>query len=291
MKTIKMMAMLVLALGLIACERDHGREDPSEAIEAEPEAYADEASPESALEGIVQAQHRSDDNRARDRFRNPLETLSFFEVALTDRVIEINPGGGWYMEILAPWLNEQGQYIAATPDPEIEDIPEYFIHHARGINERIEEQSDLYGNAQVQLYNPEEPSLGEPGSADAVLTFRNIHGWVNGGNAEAMFEAFAEVLKSGGTLGVVQHRAHDDADPEESAQSGYLPESAVIALAEAAGLELADSSEINANPNDTRDHPRGVWTLPPSLAMGETDRDAYLDIGESDRMTLRFVKP
>jgi len=297
MKTIKMMALLLVSLGLIACERDGDsaeRPDPADADPVEVGDVADEAeaeAPANPLNDIVEGEHRSDDHRARDRFRNPIETITFFQVEPTDRVIEINPGNGWYMEILAPWLNPEGQYIAASPDPEIEDIPEYFINHARGINQRIEEQSDLYGNAQVQFYDPQQPSLGEPGSADAVLTFRNVHGWVNGGIAEAMFEAFAEVLKSGGTLGVVQHRADDDADPDESVQSGYLPESAVIALAEAAGLEFADRSEINANPGDTRDHPRGVWTLPPSLAMGETDRDAYIDIGESDRMTLRFVKP
>ncbi|UZJ44986.1 methyltransferase [Marinimicrobium sp. C6131] len=293
MKILKLVACLAAATALTAC--DQAEETQTATPEPEPEATISDgaplAAPGASILEIMASAHRSDENRARDRYRNPEETLFFFGLEPDDTVIEINPGGGWYMEIIAPFVNEDGQYIAATPDPELEGMPSYVIRQAAQIQARIEEQPDFYGNADVQLYDPSAPVLGEPGSADFVLTFRNVHGWINGGQAEGMFQAFADVLKPGGVLGVVQHRAVDDADPSESAATGYVSEAAVIALAEAAGLTLDDRSNINANPKDTRDHPEGVWTLPPSLRLGEENRAAYEAIGESDRMTLRFVKP
>lgn len=293
MKILKLVACLAAATALTAC--DQAEETQTSTPEPEPEATISDgaplAAPGASILEIMASAHRSDENRARDRYRNPEETLFFFGLEPDDTVIEINPGGGWYMEIIAPFVNEDGQYIAATPDPELEGMPSYVIRQAAQIQARIEEQPDFYGNAEVQLYDPSAPVLGEPGSADFVLTFRNVHGWINGGQAEGMFLAFADVLKPGGVLGVVQHRAVDDADPSESAATGYVSEAAVIALAEAAGLTLDDRSNINANPKDTRDHPEGVWTLPPSLRLGEENRAAYEAIGESDRMTLRFVKP
>lgn len=293
MKILKLVACLAAATALTAC--DQAEETQTSTPEPEPEATISDgaplAAPGASILEIMASAHRSDENRARDRYRNPEETLFFFGLEPDDTVIEINPGGGWYMEIIAPFVNEDGQYIAATPDPELEGMPSYVIRQAAQIQARIEEQPDFYGNAEVQLYDPSAPVLGEPGSADFVLTFRNVHGWINGGQAEGMFQAFADVLKPGGVLGVVQHRAVDDADPSESAATGYVSEAAVIALAEAAGLTLDDRSNINANPKDTRDHPEGVWTLPPSLRLGEENRAAYEAIGESDRMTLRFVKP
>lgn len=293
MKILKLVACLAAATALTAC--DQAEETQTSTPEPEPEAAISDgaplAAPGASILEIMASAHRSDENRARDRYRNPEETLFFFGLEPDDTVIEINPGGGWYMEIIAPFVNEDGQYIAATPDPELEGMPSYVIRQAAQIQARIEEQPDFYGNAEVQLYDPSAPVLGEPGSADFVLTFRNVHGWINGGQAEGMFQAFADVLKPGGVLGVVQHRAVDDADPSESAATGYVSEAAVIALAEAAGLTLDDRSNINANPKDTRDHPEGVWTLPPSLRLGEENRAAYEAIGESDRMTLRFVKP
>ncbi len=297
MKTLKLVACLAACTALAACDRAEEAEETTQETEESVTTTPAQTPqtnplvPGATVLQILASDHRSDDNRARDRYRNPEETLFFFGVEPDDTVVEINPGGGWYMEIIAPFVNEDGQYIAATPNPELEDMPSYVVSQAAQIQARIEDQPSLYGNAEVQFYDPSAPELGEPGSADFVLTFRNVHGWVNVGQAEGMFQAFAEVLKPGGVLGVVQHRAVDGADAKESATTGYVSEAAVIELAEAAGLTLDGSSNINANPRDTRDHPEGVWTLPPSLRLGEENRDAYEAIGESDRMTLRFVKP
>ncbi|WP_198411392.1 class I SAM-dependent methyltransferase [Marinimicrobium alkaliphilum] len=256
----------------------------------EPQAEAAAPFTAAALQTMVDGEHRAAANRDRDRYRNPVSTLQFFDIHPEHHVIEINPGGGWYAEILAPLLHEHGRYTAAIIDPDLPDMPAYVPRLAEMINQLLAQDEALYGEAHIHRYNPAEPVLGETNSADRVLTFRNVHGWINGGQAEGMFAAFYDVLKPGGVLGVVQHRAEDGADYRETAQSGYVPESAVIALAEAAGFRLDERSDINANPNDTRDHPRGVWTLPPSLALGDENRERYMEIGESDRMTLRFVK-
>lgn len=281
MKKLKLPLALAMTLVVSACQQNGDQDAQASSTDAVT----------NQLSSIVDGEHRAPEHRERDPYRHPVATLRFFDVAPDDRVIEINPGGGWYMEILGPFLKGEGQYIAVTPDPEIEGMPSYVVGQAASIQARIEEQSELYGNALVHFYDPSEPVFGEPGSADKVLTFRNVHNWINGEQAEAMFEAFADVLKPGGVLGVVQHRAPEGAKAEQSAREGYVPEAAVIALAEAAGLELDASSEINANPRDARDHPHGVWTLPPTLRLGEERADHYMSIGESDRMTLRFVKP
>lgn len=288
MKTINIVAVMLASLGLAACDtEEHDPEPVEDAPQLQTQAQSEPVAMESALDEILAGSHRSDENRARDRYRNPLETLAFFQVEPTHTVIEMNPGGGWYMEILGPLLNEQGQYIAATPDPEADDVPEYVVDHAHQIEARIDDHPELYGNGEVRYFDPENPVLGEPGSADRVLTFRSVHGWIHNDQAEAMFAAFAEVLKAGGILGVVQHRAAEGEDPA----NGYVPESTIVELAASAGLILDERTDINANPSDTRDHPEGVWTLPPSLALGDKNREEYLAIGESDRMTLRFVKP
>ena len=281
MNFCKPAAVLLTALLVVACQSGSQRDAMDEAVDGALELW---------LPPILAGDHRSEAHKHRDQYRNPLETLSFFEVTERDRVIEINPGGGWYMEVLAPLLFAHGQYVAATPDPGIEGLPGYFVAHARQIQARIQEQPELYGQGEVHFYSLDTPVLGEPGSADKVLTFRNIHSWINAGTAEVMFEAFAEVLKPGGVLGVVQHRAPEDVAPDVSAPEGYVSEAAVVALAEAVGLRFDGSSEVNANAEDTRKHPYGVWTLPPSLRLGEQQAEHYLAIGESDRMTLRFVK-
>ncbi|MDQ2077154.1 class I SAM-dependent methyltransferase [Marinimicrobium sp. ABcell2] len=281
MNSFKPAVVLMVALLISACQPGYERDAAEVPTEDELELW---------LPPILAGDHRSEAHKHRDQYRNPLETLSFFGVSVDDRVIEINPGNGWYTEILAPLLFAHGQYVAATPDPSIDGLPGYFVAHAQGMQERKNEQSELFGEIEIQFYDPESPVLGEPESADKVLTFRNIHGWINAGTAESMFEAFAEVLKPGGVLGVVQHRAPEGADPDASAPEGYVSESAVIALAEAAGLSFDGRSEVNANPKDTRQHPYGVWTLPPSLRLGDEQREHYLDVGESDRMTLRFKK-
>lgn len=296
MKAFKTVIGVSALLALCACDSqtENAQEeaaDTSAMAEAPTqETQAVEEPGDTVLE-ILTSPHRSEANRARDQHRNPEETLFFFGLERDDTVIEVNPGGGWYMEIIAPFVKDQGQYIAVQPNPELADMPAYVVRQAEQIQTRFDEQTAVYGDAELRFYNPQDPSLGEPESADMVLTFRNTHNWINGGQAQSMFIAFAEVLKPGGVLGVVQHRAEDGAPAEETAKSGYVSEQEVIELAEAAGLELADRSNINANPRDTHDHPEGVWTLPPTLRLGEENRAMYEEIGESDRMTLRFVKP
>lgn len=250
---------------------------------------------ENYIERVAEASvgdHRSVANRARNEYRHPAQTLGFFGFEPGDSVLEIWPGGGWYTEVLAPAIRGQGDFTVANWDPEVEGQPDYRYELPVRLKARFEERPGLYDEVkEVHFSPPESASLGEANSYDLVLTFRNTHGWVSGGVAEAIFTEFARVLKPGGVLGVVQHRAAPGTDPSVTASSGYVSEEAVKAIAASAGLEFVAASEVNANPADTRDHPEGVWTLPPSLNLGEQDRDRYLAIGESDRMTLKFVKP
>ena len=241
------------------------------------------------LDPVLAGDWRSAANKARDEYRHPKQTLALFGVKPGDTLIEITPGGGWYAEVLAPLLKDSGSYIAAISKP------------AKPAGEAAQDKSALqtkfegnpaeYGNAKTIEFDPKSPSFGAPMSADVVLTFRNVHNWVMADTAPAMFKAFFQVLKPGGTLGVVDHRAAAGADLGKIKQSGYLPQDYVIKLATDAGFKLADQSEINANPKDTKDYAKGVWTLPPTLTLGDQDRAKYLAIGESDRMTLKFVKP
>jgi len=233
-----------------------------------------------SLEAVIAGEHRSEENRARDQYRHPRETLEFFGLEPTMTVVEMGPGGGWYTEILAPYLREQGRLIAAAPDPSSEYGQRFdaFIATNPALYDRVE---------RVTFAPPDSLSLGPAGSADMVVTFRSTHGWINRDQAQGVFQAMFDVLKPGGVLGLVQHRGPDGVDTE----SGYVPESTVIQLAEAAGFVLEERSEINANPADDHDHPEGVWSLPPTLRGGDTDRAQYEAIGESDRMTLRFRKP
>jgi len=247
----------------------------------------------SPLDNILAGDWRSEANKARDKYRHPRETLTFFGVTPTQHVIEIWPGGGgWYAEILAPLLRDGGSYIGVVPDPsKAGDGADYASRNNKKLRDLFAARSDVFGKATLVEVNSASPVLGPPDSADVVLTFRNVHNWVMDGNEQVMFKALFAVLKPGGTLGVVDHRANPDQPPAEMKSSGYLPEDYVIALATGAGFELAGKSEINANPLDTKDYPDGVWTLPPRLAKGDVDRAKYLAIGESDRMTLRFTKP
>lgn len=237
---------------------------------------------------VLKGPWRAAENSARDGYRHPQQTLQFFGLAANQTVIEITPGGGWYSEILAPLLKPKGRYIAALQAPSSGD---YYRKAALALKAKFSVDPINYGKAQFVEFDPQAPSFGKPGSADRVLTFRNVHNWVMADDAPAMFAAFFKVLKPGGVLGVVDHRARDDADLQAIKQSGYLPTAFVVKLATDAGFELAAQSEINANPRDTKDYPAGVWTLPPALKLGDQDRARYVAIGESDRMTLRFVKP
>jgi predicted methyltransferase len=250
------------------------------------------AAPDTAarLDAVLAGSHRSEANRARDPYRHPKETLTFFGIAPTMTVVEISPSGGWYTEILAPLLKDKGLYIAAHNNPN--GSPGAQKQRAAFV-ERKAANPDLYGRMVVTSFGKGiEGNIAAPGSADMVLTFRNVHNWMGAGFAPQAFQAFYTALKPGGVLGVVEHRMPEDRpDSEENRRSGYVKTSEVIRLAEAAGFKLAAQSDVNANPRDTADHPKGVWTLPPNFAMGDTDRAKYQAIGESDRMTLKFVKP
>jgi predicted methyltransferase len=245
-----------------------------------------------ALQQSVAARWRDPNNTARDRYRHPLETLAFFNVKQEQTVIEITPGSGWYSEILGPLLREHGHYIAAVADP-------MAVEAGRGRDSRQKAKSSLEAKfaaapaqldrAQVVAYDPDAPAFGAPGSADVVLTFRNVHNWRAAKQAEGMFRGFFAVLKPGGVLGVVEHRAASDVADDD--KSGYVGERQVVAMATAAGFRLDAKSEVNANPKDTKDYPGGVWTLPPTNDHDAKDDAKYRAIGESDRMTLRFVKP
>jgi predicted methyltransferase len=239
----------------------------------------------------TQGKHRSEASKARDQYRNPTETLTFFGIEPGMTVMEIWPGGGWYTEILAPAMRDYGTLIIATWDPQVKGQPSYRYELPKQMEETFEKHPEVYDQVTFEYFSPPgSPSLGDAESLDVIVTFRNTHGWISGGLAQDVFNEFARVLKPGGTLGVVQHRAEEGADPKVSAKNGYVSEAAVKELATNAGFEFVASSEINANPKDTKDHSKGVWTLPPSYSLGEKDKDKYAGIGESDRMTLKFKK-
>jgi predicted methyltransferase len=235
---------------------------------------------------------RTEAFRARDRYRHPRETLEFFDVTPEMTLVEIWPGQGWYTEILAPYLRDHGHYYAAGYVVSAEQSPQWRKDDAAEFAAKLKAAPQLYDKVIVtELGLPDRWEMAPPGSADRVLTFRNIHNWIAGGYEQQMFAAMSRALKPGGIAGVVEHRANPGATLAQMKQSGYVTEAYVIQLAESAGLKLQARSEINANPKDSKDYAQGVWTLPPTLKLGDQDRQKYLDIGESDRMTLRFVKP
>jgi predicted methyltransferase len=288
-----------LSLSLLACASDPSAATADASASAAPAqpaaattAATSVAAPDPLLDAAVAGTWRSPANVARDQYRHPRETLSFFGVQPTHTVVEITPGGGWYAEILAPYLRDAGTCVAAIVDPAAYGAGrqrDYYQKSKSELEAKFAAAPAQFGRASVVAYDPKAPVFGAPASADVVLTFRNVHNWRSDGQAEGMFKGFFDVLKPGGTLGVVEHRANNDVPADD--ESGYVGEAQVIALAEAAGFKLDAKSEINANPKDTKDHPNGVWTLPPSKEHDPEDAQKYLAIGESDRMTLRFVKP
>jgi predicted methyltransferase len=240
------------------------------------------------LDQAIAGAHRSAANRARDAYRHPKETLSFFGIKPNMTVVEISPGGGWYTEILGPYLANGGTLYAAAGNPAASE------RAAKGVADFKAKLAGVPATAKVQVTSfgkDHYDSLAPAGSADAVLTFRNVHNWYSAGFAPEAFKAFYAALKPGGVLGVVEHRLPEDRPDEQMKSSGYMKRSEVVKLAEAAGFKLAGESQVNANPKDTADYPKGVWTLPPNYAEGDADRAKYAAIGESDRMTLKFVKP
>jgi predicted methyltransferase len=243
------------------------------------------------LDKVLAGDHRSAENKARDKFRHPKETLQFFGFRQDMTVMEVSPGGGgWYTEVLAPALRERGRYVAAAWDPN--DTGEYAKKNSKKFADKLASRPELYDRAKVTaLQAPNALKPVPDGTMDMVLTFRNIHGWMGDDAADAMFKAMYAALKPGGILGVAEHRAKTDKPQDPKAESGYVREDYAIALIEKAGFKLIGKSDVNANPKDTADHPNGVWSLPPTLQGGDVDRAKYLAIGESDRFTLRFRKP
>ena len=278
-----------LLFSLAACK--HAPETVADTSEAQATPTAPASS--GAFDTVLAGDWREAKNRARDKYRHPRETLEFFGVKPGMTVIEIWPSGGWYTEVLAPYLRDKGKYIGVINDPSLVEPgrEKFYAGQNNALRAKLGARPDVYDRVELKPIHPLAPELGEPNSADAVLTFRNVHNWVMGGNEKEMFAAFYEVLKPGGVLGVVDHRAAEGAELEKVRNSGYLPEAYVINLAVRAGFRLEARSEVNANPKDRKDYPNGVWTLPPALREGDKGRDEYLAIGESDRMTLRFVKP
>ncbi|CAN5539551.1 class I SAM-dependent methyltransferase [soil metagenome] len=246
------------------------------------------------LDKAIAGQQRSDANKARDVFRHPRETLEFFGLKPDQTVIEIAPGGGWYTEILAPVMHDRGRFYVAHFAPP--STPASVVEAQRGFRTRFEEKlkrEPMYYDKVIVGTMPDAAftDITPPGGADMVLTFRNIHNWIEDGNFDATLGAFFKVLKPGGVLGVEEHRGAPGMTVERMNATGYVPEAYVIEHARAAGFELAGRSEINANPRDTKDYANGVWALPPTYRGGDVDKAKFTAIGESDRMTLRFVKP
>ena len=227
------------------------------------------------LEQSVNSEDRSPDNVARDIYRHPYETLSFFGIKPDMTVVELNPGGGWYTEILANYIHYPGTLITAQGS-----------YYFEGFEKKMN-SNPMYGRVEIVNLNS---NLAEPNSVDAVITFRNLHNWL-GADMDSIFRSSFKALKPGGSFGVVEHRAKPGTDFETMKTSGYVTEDHAIEVALKHGFELVEKSDINANPKDTKDHAKGVWTLPPTYRLKNKDRDKYSAIGESDRMTLLFKKP
>lgn len=257
-------------------------------LPAQVRSEADARQSDDRLKQAIAGDQREAKNQARDVYRRPYETLTFFGISPDMTVVEIWPGRGWYTEVLAPYLRGTGKLYAASYE---KDATGHVGQIQKGYLEKLKAHPEVYDEIIVTELSRNKTDIAPPGSADMVLTFRNVHNWMRFGYEGAVFEAMYKALKPGGILGVVEHRADPNEIPDPQARSGYVPQNTVIEMAEAAGFRLAEKSEMNANPKDTRKYPEGVWTLPPSLRLKDKDRDKYLAIGESDRMTLKFVKP
>ena len=253
-----------------------------------PAFAADDSGVDAALTQAIKGSWREPANAARDQYRHPRETLEFFGLAPSLTVVQLWPGTGWYTEILAPVLKDHGQLIDAAVPPRGENESDNTVRYLA----KLKKDPAVYGKVKVVDFSPPaKMALGPEGSADMVLTFRNLHNWQGRGQLDNVFQTAFRVLKHGGVFGVCEHRAATGKTVDQTYDSGYMPVDYVIQEAEKAGFKLAGQSEINANPKDTKDYPKGVWTLPPTYTLGDKDRAKYAAIGESDRMTLKFVKP
>jgi predicted methyltransferase len=260
-------------------------------IRAAAKALAERTYPttRAAISAAVKGPHRAPGNADRDRFRHPLETLEFFGVKPAHAVLEYGPGEGWYTELIAPALASKGKLSVTMTDPNGPKTERGTLYGER-TKLFIERLPEAYRKIETVVVDAKAPKLGADASTDVVLLVRGAHGMHNNKTLGAWLAEFHRVLKPGGRLGVEQHRAAPEQNPDLSSKQGYLPEPWLVAQIEAAGFKLEAKSELNANPKDTKDHPEGVWALPPTLRLGEVDKAKYLAIGESDRMTLRFVK-
>lgn len=242
-----------------------------------------------ALDAALAGSHRSDANKARDAYRHPEETLMFFGLRGDMKVVELWPGtGGWYTEVLASVLKDKGTYYAAH----VELSADGAVPNAlKAYRDKLAANPEMYGKVIVTAHGPNGGDVAPPGSADMVLTFRNIHNWMGRDWAPKAFETAFRALKPGGILGVVEHRGNPAVAQDPKAKNGYVNEDYAIKMIEGVGFKLIGKSEVNANPKDTKDYPDGVWTLPPTYRLGDKDKEKYAAIGESDRFTLKFEKP
>ncbi|MBC7983978.1 MAG: class I SAM-dependent methyltransferase [Candidatus Obscuribacterales bacterium] len=243
---------------------------------------------DAALTKAIAAPHRSANFVARDAARHPQEVLEFFGVQPKMTIVEINPGAGYWTEILGPYLKDKGTYYS-TVSPRASS--ERAAKAADAWQAKLDGAKDVYGSAKVAEFGRGVADVVPAGSADMVLTFRNLHNWMGAGFAEDAFATFFKALKPGGVLGVEEHRARNDQPQDPKAANGYVREDYTIALAEKAGFKLVGKSEVLANPKDTKDWPGGVWTLPPTLRLGDQDKEKYVAIGEADNFLLKFEKP
>jgi predicted methyltransferase len=247
---------------------------------------------DSSLQSAVASPVRGDKAPLRDRYRHPVETLQFFALAPNQSVLEIAPGGGWYTDILAPYLRDHGTLYEAQYLPPQGDLPAGEAKSNAAFASKIAASPGTYGTVVIgSLRAGQLNGLPAALQVDRVLTFRNIHNWIEDGQVDASMHAFYQVLKPGGMLGVEEHRAKPGTSLQQMIDTGYVTEAYVIEHAKAAGFTLSAKSEVNSNPDDTKDYPNGVWSLPPTYRGGATDHDRFAAIGESDRMTLLFVKP
>ena len=245
------------------------------------------------LAAVIAGPHRAPENVARDKYRHPGETLAFFGLRPDMTVVELSPGGGWYTEILAPYLRERGKLHAAAYAKDVAgEDGEYYRKGRLAYEAKLAAAPTVYDRVIVgDFLVPTRLDLAPAGSADMVVTFRNFHNWLDNEGEVRVMEAAFKALKPGGVLGIEEHRTPKQITRKDMLDKGYMTEAAVIDAAQKAGFVLEEKSEVNANPKDTHDHPEGVWTLPPTLALGDKDRAKYVAVGESDRMTLRFRKP
>jgi len=270
--TARVLAALASGLLAVACASSSSRQSTAD-----------------ALAGILAGDQRTAEERARDVYRHPKDTLLFFGIRPEMKVLEVWPEPGWYTAIIAPLLRDKGKYYAAV----IADDPasKYITHRLEEYRARLAARPDLYDRVEVVSFPVNGTDVVPAGSVDMVLTFRNIHNWMARDQAAQAFVTMYRALKPGGVLGVVEHRGNPAVPQDPKAKSGYVNEDYAIHLIEEQGFRLVAKSGVNDNPKDTKDYEQGVWTLPPTYRLGAKDHDKYAAIGESDRFTLRFIKP